>query len=154
MKISYRPVSVPQYAFIFCRYTVAIFVWLSFILRDWRILALVGAIMFFSALLKIRHAPMIVIYKYIFGKILKSPEEILNESAMRFAHILATGLSVICLIALYFAPRIGWPLVLFFALLKTVSAVGFCPASKLYECAGSDKCCSFAKGLKKAGKTC
>ena len=97
---------------------------------------------------------MIVLYKYTFGKIMESPEEILNESAMRFAHFLATILSVVCLTALYINPHVGWPLVLFFAVLKTVSAVGFCPASKLYECAGSDKCCAFAKGIKKAGKTC
>jgi hypothetical protein len=154
MKISYRPVSVPKYAFVFCRYTVAILVWLAFIWRDWRILALVGLIMFFSALLKIRRAPLIVLYKYSVNKIFRSPEEILNESAMRFAHTLATILSVICLAALYINPHVGWALVLFFAVLKTISAVGFCPASKLYECAGSDKCCSFAKNLKGTGKIC
>ena len=154
MKISYRPVSVPKAAFAFRRYAVAILVWLAFILRDWRLVALVGVIMFFSAWLKVGRAPLIVLYKYTVNKIFKSPQEILNESAMRFAHILATGLSIICLAALYINSHVGWALVLFFAVLKTISAVGFCPASKLYECAGSDKCCSFAKGIKKAAKTC
>lgn len=155
MKISYKPVSVSKGAFIFCRYTIAVLVWLAFVLRNPWILALVGAIMFFSALLKIRRAPMIVLYAYTIDKIWKSSQEILNESAMRFAHILATGLSVICLgFILFINSHIGWFLTLCFAILKTVSAVGFCPASKLYECVGSDKCCSFAKGIKNVGKTC
>ena len=155
MKISYRPVSVSKGAFVFCRYSIAILVWVAFILRNPWILALVGAIMFFSALLKIRRAPLIVLYGYTIDKIWRSPKEILNESAMRFAHILATGLSVICLVFILFInSHVGWFLAFCFAILKTVSAVGFCPASKLYECAGSDKCCSFAKGIKKVGKTC
>lgn len=155
MKISYRPVSVPKGAFIFCRYSIAILVWLAFILRNPWILGLVGLVMFFSALLKIRRAPMIVLYSCTIDKIWESPKEILNESAMKFAHILATGLSVICLIFILFInSHIGWFLTFCFAILKTISAVGFCPASKLYECAGSDKCCSFAKGIKRAGKIC
>lgn len=154
MKISYRSVSVPKYAFTFCRYSVAAMVWLAFIWRDWRMLAAVVLIMFFSALLKIRRAPLIVIYKYTFDKIFKSPEEILNESAMRFAHILAVILGTLCLAVIYINPNAGWFLVFCFAVLKTISAVGFCPASKLYECAGSDRCCSFAKNIKKAGKIC
>jgi hypothetical protein len=155
MKISYRPVSVPKGAFIFCRFSIAILVWLAFILKNPWILALVGVIMFFSAALKIRRAPMIVLYSYTIDKIWQSPKEILNESAMRFAHILATGLSVICLIAILFINyQVGWFLVFCFAILKTISAVGFCPASKLYECAGSNNCCAFAKGIKGAGKTC
>jgi len=155
MKISYRPVSVSKGAFIFCRYSIAVMVWAAFILREPWILALVGAIMFLSAALRIRRAPMIVLYSYTVDKIFKSRKEILNESAMRFAHIMATGLSAICLVFIMFVnPHVGWFLTMCFAILKTISAVGFCPASKLYECAGSDKCCSFAKGIKKVGKTC
>ena len=150
MKISYRPVSVPKYAFVFCRYTVAILVWLAFFLRNPWILALVFVIMLFSAILKIRRAPLIVLYSYTIDKIWKSPTEILNESAMKFAHILATVMSAICLIfILLINSHVGWFLTFCLAILKTISAVGFCPASKLYECAGSDKCCSFAKNIKK-----
>ena len=154
MKISYRPVSVPKAAFFFCRYSIAVFVWLAFILRNPWILALVAVIMFFSALLKIRRAPMIVLYSYTIDKIWKSPREILNENAMKFAHIIAVILSAVCLLGLLINPYLGWFLTFCFAILKTISAVGFCPASKLYECAGSDKCCSFAKGIKNVGKTC
>jgi len=154
MKISYRPVPVPRFAFVFCRYSVTILVWLAFIWRDWRVLGLAGLIMFFSAVLKIRHAPMILLYKYTFGIFLKSPVEIVNENAMRFAHVLATIISAGSLLLVFVAPAVGWTLVLGFAVFKSFSAAGFCPASKLYECAGSDKCCAFAKGIKGTKKTC
>ena len=150
MIISYKPVSVPRAAFAFCRYTVAILVWASFVLRSKWILILVGLIMFLSAVLKIRRAPLIVLYSQTIDKLWKSPQEILNESAMRFAHILATALSVLCLLFLFFInERVGWVLVLCFAAIKTISALGFCPASKLYECAGNTNCCSFAKNIRK-----
>lgn len=150
MVITYKPVSVPKYAFAFCRYTIAIFIWLSFILRNPWILVFVGVIMLFSAILKIRRAPLIVLYSQTINRVWRSPQEILNESAMRFAHTLATVLSAICLLFLFVInEHIGWFLVLCFAVIKTISALGFCPASKLYECAGNTNCCAFAKNIKK-----
>jgi hypothetical protein len=154
MKISYRPVSVPKYAFVFCRYLVTVLVWLAFFLRDWKVLALAGAIMLFSAVFKIRRAPLILLYKYTFGAFLKSPAEIVNENAMRFAHIMATIISAISLLLVFVAPTIGWMWVFGFAVFKTFSAVGFCPASKLYECAGNGKCCAFSKSDMSVKKTC
>jgi hypothetical protein len=154
MKISYRPVSVPKYAFVFCRYSVTILVWLALFFRDWRILALAGLIMLFSAVLKIRRAPMILLYKYTFGVFLKSPAEIVNENAMRFAHTLAAIILAVSLLLVLVNSAIGCIWVLGFAVFKTFSAIGFCPASKLYECAGNGKCCAFAKPDKGVKKIC
>ncbi len=145
MKISYRPVSVQKHAFIFCRYSVTILLWLAVFWQDWRSLALAGAIMFFSALLKIRRAPMIVLYRFTFGKIFKSPPEVLNESAMRFSHSFAAIILAVSLLLVFLNPPLGWSFSFGFAVFKTISAVGVCPASKLYECAGNGKCCAFAK---------
>jgi hypothetical protein len=142
----YKPVSVPKSAFTFCRYSIAILIWASLIFRLKEMLILVLIIFLLSAILKIQRAPMILLYRYTVNKIFKSKDEILNEHAMRFAHITGSIFSIICLILLYFVnERAGWIAVFVFALLKSISAFGFCPASKLYECATNDSCCAFLK---------
>jgi len=144
----YKPVSVSKSAFAFCRYSIAILVWLSLILKIKWLLVVVFLVLALSAILKIEKAPFILLYKYTIGKIVKSKEEILNENAMRFAHTMGTVLSLICLLFLYFVNvDLGWIFVLVFAVLKTISALGVCPASKLYECMGNKTCCAFAKKL-------
>jgi len=144
----YKPVSVSVAGFAFCRYTIAVLVWLSLIFQIKWLLVIVFLILALSALLKIQKAPMILLYKYTIGKIVKSKDEILNEHAMKFAHTMGTILSLICLLFLYFINvNVGWVLVFVFAVLKTISAFGMCPASKLYECMGNDSCCAFMKKL-------
>lgn len=146
----YKPVSISKNAFAFCRYATAILVWSSLIFQiKWLLLA-VFLILALSALLKIQKAPMIVFYNFIFGKIIqvKSKEEIINEHAMRFAHTMGAILSFVCLLFLYFInANTGWILVFLFAILKTISAFGMCPASKLYECMGNKDCCAFIKKI-------
>lgn len=142
----YKPVAVPKAAFAFCRYSIAILIWLSLIFHLKIILIFVLIIFLLSAILKIQRAPMILFYSYTINKISKSPDEILNEHAMRFAHIMGSVFSLICLFLLYFvSEQVGWIAVFIFALLKSISAFGFCPASKLYECATNDSCCAFIK---------
>ena len=142
----YKPVAVPKAAFGFCRYSIAILIWLSLILRMEAILIFVFIIFLLSAGLKIKRAPLILFYSYTINKIIKSKEEILNEHAMRFAHVMGSVFSLVCLLLLYFInERAGWTAVFIFAVLKSISAFGFCPASKLYECATGDSCCVFLK---------
>lgn len=142
----YKPVSVPKSAFTFCRYSIALLVWLSLFLQSKPIMILVFFILLFSAVLKVGRAPMILLYSYTINKIIKSKEEILNEQAMRFAHIFGSILSLVCLLFLYFInENVGWVMVFCFGLLKSISAIGFCPASKLYDCLNNDSCCVFLK---------
>jgi hypothetical protein len=142
----YKPVSVPQAAFVFCRYSIALLVWLSLILQSKIIMILVFIILLLSAIFKVQKAPMILLYSYTINKLIKSKDEILNEHAMRFAHTVGTVFSFICLVLLYSVGGLtGWIAVFCFALLKTISALGFCPASKLFECANNDSCCAFIK---------
>ncbi len=142
----YKPVSVPKAAFAFCRYSIAVLIWLSLIFHLKIILIFVLTIFVLSAILKVQKSPMVLFYSYTINKIIKSSDEILNEHAMRFAHIMGSIFSVICLFLLYFvSDQVGWVAVFIFALLKSISAFGFCPASKLYECATNDSCCVFIK---------
>ena len=139
---SYKPVSIPNAAFIFCRYSIAVLVWLSFFLQSKIVLALVCLIFFLSALLKIKRAPMIWLYSVTFNKIKKSKNVLVDENAMCFAHTFGFLLSVGCLLAVTFIHNSNvWYAVLAFALLKTISAAGFCPASKLYDCLLNGNCC-------------
>ena len=77
-----------------------------------------------------------------------SKKEVLNEKAMRFAHSLGTVLSGICVLLIYSPYEfVGWIVVGLFAILKIISAIGFCPASRLYTCATNSNgtCCAFLR---------
>lgn len=142
----YKPVAISKAAFAFCRYSVAILIWASLILHSKLLLIVVFLILLLSALLKIKKAPMILLYSYTLNKIFKSKEVVLNEHAMKFAHTVGSIFSLICLVLLYFVSEsVGWIAVFIFAVIKSISVFGFCPASKLYECATNDSCCAFIK---------
>lgn len=142
----YKPVSVSKAAFAFCRISLAVLIWLSLIFHSKSILLFVFFIFVLSAILKIKRAPMIYFYSQTIDRIFKSRDEVLNEHAMAFAHKTGSVFSFICLVLLFFvSEKVGWTAVFIFALLKSISAFGFCPASKLYECSTNDSCCAFAK---------
>ena len=142
----YKPVSVSKEGFAFCRLGLTAMMWLSLIFHSKLLLLFVFAMLLLSAVLKVQHAPMILLYDRTVGLLRKPREEILNESAMRFAHSTGSIFSLTCLVLLWFVDeRVGWAAVFMFALLKSVSAFGFCPASKLYECATGSSCCSLSK---------
>lgn len=141
-----KPVSVPSAAFAFCRYTLALLVWATLLLHYRPLMFLVFILFSLSAILKVRRAPLILLYAYTVNKIFRSQDEVLNEPAMRFAHLMGAAFSLVCIGLLYFAPPVaGWSAVLVFAIMKSISAFGFCPASKLYECVSGGGCCAFAK---------
>lgn len=136
-------VSIKSAEFAFCRYAVALLVWLAIIFASKELVLVVFVILLLSAILTVKYAPMILLWRYTFGQIFKSKDEVLNVKAMRFAYIIGTVISGICLIFLYFVnPIIGWGLVWFLAIMKTISAFGFCPASKLYVCMLDGGCCA------------
>ncbi|MDD4409690.1 MAG: DUF4395 family protein [Candidatus Pacebacteria bacterium] len=147
----YKPVSIPSNAFTFCRISLALLVWVSYLFHSKGLLVVVFFLFLFSAILKIKKAPMIVIYANTIEKLFKSKAEVVNEPALYFAHLVGTSFSALSLVFLYLInEQAGWILVLIFALLKSISALGFCPAAKLYDCSNNDNCCAFAKkALKK-----
>ncbi len=143
---TFKLVSISKASFAFCRYSAALLVWLALIFQIKWFIVLVFFIFVFSAFLRIKKAPLIYLYEKTLGRLIKSKDEILNERAMQFAHIMGSILSLVCIILVYFVnERAGWIAVFVLAVLKSISALGFCPASKLYECATNDTCCAFAK---------
>ncbi len=135
--------------FLFCRIGVMILVWVALIVKSKELILLSFVILLLSALFTVKYAPMILIWRYTFGLFIKSKDEILNVKAMRFAHSLGTIIAGICVLLLYFGNQtVGWGFVLFFAVMKTISALGFCPASKVYVCMSNGTCCAFSRKMK------
>jgi len=142
----HKPASISKGAFAFCRYSITIVVWLALIFKIKWLIIMAFLILAASAIAGIKKAPMILLYDKTLGKIFASGHEVLDEDAMRFAHSLGTVLALACLLFLYFFnENIGWMLVLAFAIIKTISAFGFCPASKMYACAMNGGCCMIKK---------
>jgi len=143
-------IEIRKDAFAFCRYGVMLILWLAFFLHLKLLVLLTFAILFFSALLTIKHAPMIVLYNYTIGLFVKSKKINAGVDGMRFAHALGSFFALIAVVFLYFINiKIGWIIVFFLAIMKTISALGLCPAYKLYNCLKAGGCCSISKKLKK-----
>ncbi len=140
-----KPVTIPSHAFVFCRYSIALLVWLAWALHSAWCLGAAALILALSAALKVQRAPLIVLYSQTLLRLYKSPEEIVDETAMRFAHVLGAFLAGVCLLSVFLKPELGWRFTLLFALLKSVSALGFCPATRLFGCATNTTCCPITK---------
>jgi hypothetical protein len=137
---------VPRAAFAFCRYTVAAMLWAAWLLRCRPLVAAVWALLFLSWALTIRRAPLVVLYTWTVERIRPSAPVALSLGGMRFAHGLGATLGLICVALVYSPwPRAGWAVTLIFCALKTVSAVGLCPAYKLHDCMARGTCCAFLK---------
>ncbi|MCE1190235.1 MAG: DUF4395 domain-containing protein [Ignavibacteria bacterium] len=135
--------------FIFCRYGVAILFWVAALFHSITCLWFATLLLAISAIVTVQYAPMILLYRYTIGLLYKGKTTSLGIKGMRFAHSLGTILSICALCAYYLlTPKIGWATVFFIAGMKSISAVGLCPAYKIYYCLTSDGCCSFLKGLK------
>jgi len=135
-------VIVPRNAFVFCRYSVAIMVWVALLLQSAWLLGAVFVILALSAALKVQNAPMVRLYSATLGHVMTSDEVILGVNAMRFAHTAGAVLALIALVLVYAGSPIAWPFVAVFAVLKTTSALGFCPAYKVYGCMAKGGCCA------------
>lgn len=132
--------NIPVNAIRFCKASIAILLWCAFVFREDILLIIVFGLLLLSALLKISRAPLILLYSYSFEKIFPSKSTEVDEAAMRFAHTLGTSLSIICLLLVRLMPAIGWWAVLGFAILKTVSMLGFCPGEAVYKCIKDGTC--------------
>lgn len=138
-------VTIQNNAFVFCRYSIATLIWLALILHSLWLLVLTLLILALSALLRVRRAPMVWLYTNTLGRFIPSRPVVLDVSAMRFAHALGALLSLISIALVVWHSPAAWYFVAAFAVLKSVSALGFCPASKLYGCViKGGGCCALA----------
>lgn len=146
-----KAVKISKGAYAFCRYTIALMLWLSIILRLKELVLAAFIILLLSVILKVKRAPLIVIYTYTIDRIFPSGNVIVDEKGIRFAHTVGAVVSLICLILLYFGnPVSGWIMTVFLAILKTSAAFGFCSALKLYQCVnGGGNCCRVGRFARK-----
>jgi len=146
----FRPVTITEGSFAFCRYSVAVLLWLSIALQRKELVILVFVIMALSVLLKVRRAPLIVLYRQTVDRIFPSRSVTVDEKGIRFAHMVGAVVSLMCIITLYWGrPLAGWILTGLLAVLKTSSALGYCSALKIYECMNGGTCCRFGKAVRK-----
>lgn len=143
--MKYQPVSIHSDSFLFCRYGVAILLWLAIIFNQTWILLLTFAIFVVSAVMGVNKAPMILFFDSTFGKLRKNRgTAILDTHDIRFVHSLAAIFNGLVLILFYLGFHEASKVVLYiFSILKTASAFGYCPASKLRTCVlgSSGSCC-------------
>lgn len=133
---------VQRNAFVFCRYSLAVLVWVALLFQSAWVLGAVFVILALSAALKVQNSPMVRLYTSTFGRVVPSEEVILGVNAMRFAHTSGAVLALVGLILIAAGSPLAWPFVAVFAVLKTTSALGWCPAYKLYGCMASGGCCA------------
>ena len=139
-------VAIPKAAFAFCRYTMAVLLWLAFILRIKALVAVVFVVLVLSAALTIRRAPLVWFYTNTFHRIAPSGDEWLSVVGMRVAHTMGAAFAAVCLLLLYVVNvQAGWMATLVYCLVKTGSAIWACPMYKLYACMKSGNCCTFLK---------
>ena len=139
-------VAIPKAAFAFCRYTLAVVLWLAFLFRIKALVAAVCAVLVLSAVLGIRRAPLVWLYRATAHRLWPSADEWLSRSGMRLAQSLGAFFAGVCLLFLYgLNTRVGWSLTFVYCVVKTVSAIWACPVYKLYACMKSGNCCTFLK---------
>jgi len=138
-----KPVTVQRGAFIFCRTSLAVLLWLALVFQAPALVVATAVILAASAALTVSRAPMILLYSWSAGRVWPGGFEVLDERAMRFAHGLGALMTGLCAVLLYTSPRAGYITLVMVALFKTAGACGFCSGLKLYGCATNDDCCAF-----------
>lgn len=149
--IGYEPVSVSRGGFRFCRYSLAVLVWIAVIWHVDALILVCGVTMAASAILTVRNAPLVWLYTQTVNRVFPSPTEVLDAGGMRMAHIVATIALGVPWAVLYFGPMTAiepmWRVLTFVAAFKTLGALGYCPASRMFTCllSGGGTCCPWLK---------
>jgi len=141
---------VPRDAFRFCRWSLAILMWLGVLTHNVVPIVICWLVMLSSAILTVRYAPLMVLWTIVVHPHRPSPPETLDVAAMRFAHTLATILIGVPLLLLAFGSpglaTLAWRVLTVVAIFKTIAAISGCPASKLYSCVrGGGTCCAWLR---------
>ena len=136
-------VQIPRSAFAFCRWSLTGLLWLALATRQAWVLAAVVGLLALSAILRVDRSPMVVLHRTTLGRLFPPAAfEFMDVTAMRFAHGTGAVLGTCVLVAILRNPRSGWVALAPFCVLKTISALGFCPASKLFVCMRKGGCCA------------
>lgn len=147
--IGTKPVTLSRNAFRFCRWSMALLIWLGVLLHLPVLVGICAGIMLLSAILTVRNAPMVWLYTVTLNRIKPSPPEVVDEHGMRLAHTLAF---VLMTVGLFLASNAqttetGWKLLFVVAIFKTAGAIGYCPISRGFTCllGNGGQCCRIFK---------
>ena len=150
----YQMATVPKKGFTFCRYTIALLLWITVILLffniKWMIFIPLG-IMALSGILTVKRAPLIMLYKVLFDRKGKGETDVLNVNSIRFSHFVGSFFCIIIIIFLYILKIdiVAYIFLGILTILQTIAAFGYCSAQKLYECLVLGKnCCNLGKKLR------
>lgn len=150
----YQMATVPKKGFAFCRYTIALLLWITVITMclgiKWIIFIPFG-IMLLSGILTVRRAPLIMLYKILFDRDGKGETDVLNVNSIRFSHFVGSTFSLIIILFLYVFKIniIAYIFLGILTVLQTIAAFGYCSAQKLYECLVLGKnCCNLGKRIR------
>lgn len=150
----YQMATVPKKGFAFCRYTIAILLWITVILVFFNIKWIIFIpfiIMLLSGILTVRRAPLIMLYKVLFDREGKGETDVLNVSSIRFSHFVGSFFCIIIILFLYVVKIdiVAYVFLGILTILQTIAAFGYCSAQKLYECLVLGKnCCNLGKKIK------
>ncbi|MBI2301462.1 MAG: DUF4395 family protein [Armatimonadetes bacterium] len=152
-------VMVPRDAFRFCRWSMAALMWAGVLSHSGWPIFLCWLLMALSAVLTVRRSPVILLYTRTVHLLYPSPDEELSVEAMRFGQSVASVMiGVPLLLTVTGGPAIaalGWRILWFVAIFKTIGAAIGCPATKLYTCmSGGGACCSALKERLRGGRSC
>ena len=150
----YQMATVPKKGFAFCRYTIALLLWITVILLFFNIKWMIFipfVIMALSGILTVKRAPLIMLYKVLFDRDGKGETDVLNVSSIRFSHYVGSFFCIIIILFLYILKIdiVAYIFLGIFTILQTIAAFGYCSAQKLYECLVLGKnCCNLGKKIR------
>jgi protein-S-isoprenylcysteine O-methyltransferase Ste14 len=140
---------VPAQAFAFCRISLTVLLWMALCFHSVWLVVTVFVILAASVILKVQHSPMIQLYqRTILRSFPPQSYQFLDVPAMRFAHGMGAAMALVVIFTILIAPGAGWYCLAAFCLIKTISAFGFCPASKLFVCMRNGGCCALTRGTR------
>ncbi len=136
-----RPVEVSAAGFAFCRWSLAVALWVAALAGEPWLVAATAVVLGASAIAGVERAPMIVLWRLTAGRLRGSASVVLDARAMRFAHALGAALCGAAWALGRVAPRAGLVAAVALAVLKTAGALGYCTASRLHACLAEGACC-------------
>ena len=99
----YQMATIPKKGFAFCRYTIAILLWIADILLFFHvrwIIFIPFTIMLLSGILTVRRAPLIMLYKLLFDRNGKGETDVVNVNSIRFSHFVGACFSLLVILFL------------------------------------------------------
>jgi protein-S-isoprenylcysteine O-methyltransferase Ste14 len=137
---------IPRPAFAFCRISLTALLWIALCFHSVWMVGGVFSILVLSVISKVQRSPMIQLYQQTVLRLFPTQHyEFLDVPAMRFAHGMGAAMSLAVVLAMLAAPQAGWYCLMALCILKTIAAMGFCPASKLFVCMRNGGCCALTK---------